>query len=344
MEHQWDNHAVRLALLEIFLLPNIAYFLKQADLMDGKAERKAKRARVREEKAQRKGHRAKLRQEKADRKAARAEKRQRKVELKSSTDNKPQVDREHIAPGKHKRKLESSDLVRPVMQDVNHEAATKKKRKKERQDPNRKSRRQQTREYLLNREDTAGVDVSDAVPLTEEQQQHMEQRATKFRAENDIRVVNVVHTGSTTKYMHIESSTAVASTEPYKIPLPFLTFESTPFCKPIRLALDNAGYTAPTATQAQAWPICMQGRDVISVAKTGSGKTIGFLLPAFHLLEKIRYDPVEKEKEGLPKILVLAPTRELACQIHEESVKFGRSVGIKSVCLYGGAPRRGQVH
>lgn len=279
-----------------------------------------------DEKAQRKEARAKRRQEKAERKAARAENRQRKAELKSTgSDNEPQVDRERTAPGKHKRKRENNNLAPAQDQE-----ATKKKRKKERKDPNRKALRQQTREYLINREVMAGVDVAEAVPLTEEQQQHMEQRATEFRAEHDIRVIDVVHANA-------------ASAPPYRIPLPLLTFESTPFCKPIRMALDNAGYTAPTATQAQSWPICIQGRDVISVAKTGSGKTIGFLLPAFHLLEKIRYDPVEKAKEGLPKILVLVPTRELACQIHEESVKFGRSLGIKSVCLYGGAPRRGQV-
>jgi ATP-dependent RNA helicase DDX5/DBP2 len=113
------------------------------------------------------------------------------------------------------------------------------------------------------------------------------------------------------------------------------SFESTPFCPQIRKALDSAGFANPTPTQAQAWPIAIQGRDVITVAKTGSGKTCGFLLPAFHLLLNKGVD----RKRGHPAILVLAPTRELACQIEEECVKFGRSSNIRSTCAYGGAPK-----
>lgn len=117
-------------------------------------------------------------------------------------------------------------------------------------------------------------------------------------------------------------------------PDPMTTFASTPFPTPIRKALESAGFSNPTPTQAQSWPIALQGRDIVTVAKTGSGKTCGFLMPAFHRLLKDT-----ARRRGPPGILVLAPTRELACQIEEEAVKFGRSSFIRSACAYGGAPK-----
>ena len=87
----------------------------------------------------------------------------------------------------------------------------------------------------------------------------------------------------------------------------------------------RAGYKAPTPIQAQAWPIALQGRDLVAIAKTGSGKTCGFLLPGFLHVNAVRPDP----RMG-PSMLVLAPTRELAVQIKEEADKFGRSAGIRN--------------
>lgn len=72
--------------------------------------------------------------------------------------------------------------------------------------------------------------------------------------------------------------------KPYDIPAPMLTFDQTPFTQNIRSSLTAAGFEHATPTQAQSWPIALEGRDIITVAKTGSGKTCGFLLPAFHRL------------------------------------------------------------
>ena len=130
-----------------------------------------------------------------------------------------------------------------------------------------------------------------------------------------------------------------SDTGAFVAPAPMLTFASTPFSPVIRRALDAAGFPSPTPTQAQCWPIALAGRDVIAVAKTGSGKTCGFLLPAFHRLLEHSKD----RKRGAPAILVLAPTRELACQIEEETVKFGRTSNIRSTCAYGGAPKSLQI-
>lgn len=122
--------------------------------------------------------------------------------------------------------------------------------------------------------------------------------------------------------------------ENFSCPVPMTTFDSTPFGGPIRGALKSAGYPAPTPTQAQSWPIALSGRDIISVARTGSGKTLGFLLPAFHALLKTAGGGKPKRDPG-PYIVVLAPTRELACQINDEATKFGSSSGILSTTVYG---------
>jgi ATP-dependent RNA helicase DDX5/DBP2 len=78
---------------------------------------------------------------------------------------------------------------------------------------------------------------------------------------------------------------------------------------------------------------------MIGVAKTGSGKTCGYLLPGFmHVQKLLGLRPSIRRGDG-PVVLVLAPTRELAVQIEQECLKFGRSSGIMSVCVYGGAPK-----
>lgn len=82
----------------------------------------------------------------------------------------------------------------------------------------------------------------------------------------------------------------------------------------------QAGFSAPTPIQAQSWPVAIQGRDIVAIAKTGSGKTLGYLIPGFIHLKQKRNNP----KLG-PTILVLSPTRELATQIQDEAVKFGKS-------------------
>ncbi|CAO2203724.1 unnamed protein product [Urochloa humidicola] len=82
----------------------------------------------------------------------------------------------------------------------------------------------------------------------------------------------------------------------------------------------------------------MQNQDVVAIAKTGSGKTLGYLLPGFMHIKRLQ----NSTRNG-PTVLVLAPTRELATQILDEAVKFGRSARISCTCLYGGAPKGPQL-
>lgn len=84
-------------------------------------------------------------------------------------------------------------------------------------------------------------------------------------------------------------------------------------------------YTAPTSIQAQAIPAIMSGRDIIGVAKTGSGKTIAFLLPMFRHIKDQR--PI-RTMEG-PIAMIMTPTRELATQIHKECKPFLKALGLR---------------
>ncbi|OBT75275.1 hypothetical protein VF21_05660 [Pseudogymnoascus sp. 05NY08] len=103
--------------------------------------------------------------------------------------------------------------------------------------------------------------------------------------------------------------------------------------------IKRLGYERPTAIQMQALPAIMSGRDVIGVAKTGSGKTMAFMLPMFR---HIRDQPPLEGSDG-PIGLIMTPTRELATQIHKEAKPFLKSMNLRAVCAYGGAPIKDQI-
>ncbi|KAF0721715.1 hypothetical protein AaE_010015 [Aphanomyces astaci] len=131
----------------------------------------------------------------------------------------------------------------------------------------------------------------------------------------------------------------IGSNGGYACPDPILAFKDTPFSPAIIKCLEAAGYTAPTPTQSQSWPIALAKQDMISVAKTGSGKTVGFLLPSFHHIMQ------QKTSCRDPRILVLAPTRELATQIEVEAKKFSRvQPALRTACVFGGAPKYNQLN
>nr|CCC93805.1 putative ATP-dependent DEAD/H RNA helicase HEL64 [Trypanosoma congolense IL3000] len=100
----------------------------------------------------------------------------------------------------------------------------------------------------------------------------------------------------------------------------------------------SQSFTAPTPVQAQAWPILLSGRDLVGVAKTGSGKTLGFMVPA---LAHIAMQEPLRRGDG-PMVVVLAPTRELAQQIEQETKKVLPG-DVYCGCVYGGAPKGPQL-
>jgi ATP-dependent RNA helicase DDX5/DBP2 len=91
----------------------------------------------------------------------------------------------------------------------------------------------------------------------------------------------------------------------------------------------------------------MTGRDLLATAKTGSGKTCGFLLPTIARYLEANPSPIKpnfnRNTKALPAIVVIAPTRELALQIHEQARPFAAAGGVRTACVYGGAPKGPQI-
>lgn len=107
------------------------------------------------------------------------------------------------------------------------------------------------------------------------------------------------------------------------------TFRSLNVCEPLALACDKLGWTTASRIQQQVLPHALAGRDIVGLAETGSGKTGAFCLP---LLQELLEHPVR----GAVFAVLLAPTRELAFQIHEVVEALGTSMGASSVCIVGG--------
>lgn len=97
--------------------------------------------------------------------------------------------------------------------------------------------------------------------------------------------------------------------------------------------LEKKNFEEPRPIQKQALPAIMGGRDVIGIAETGSGKTLAYLLP---MLRHILNQRPLKEGDGMIG-LVVAPTRELAQQIYNETKLFTKYLNLNAVCVYGGA-------
>lgn len=123
------------------------------------------------------------------------------------------------------------------------------------------------------------------------------------------------------------------------VPKPVQKWSLCGLTRPILDVIAKLEYDKPTAIQMQALPVIMSGRDVVGVAKTGSGKTMAFLLPMFrHIKDQ---EPV-KDNEG-PIGLILTPTRELAVQIFRDCKPFLKTLGLRAVCAYGGPPIKDQI-
>ncbi|KAH6652477.1 P-loop containing nucleoside triphosphate hydrolase protein [Truncatella angustata] len=97
-----------------------------------------------------------------------------------------------------------------------------------------------------------------------------------------------------------------------------------------------ASFKTPTPIQAASWPFGLSGRDIVGVAETGSGKTIAFGLP---LVEAVLAMPKPARGAGRIRAVVVSPTRELAMQTNEELTRLTDLVGLKTVCVYGGASK-----
>jgi ATP-dependent RNA helicase RhlE len=114
-----------------------------------------------------------------------------------------------------------------------------------------------------------------------------------------------------------------------------LDFEQFSFDPRIKVGIKAAGYATPTPIQQQAIPLVLQGRDLLGTAQTGTGKTAAFILP---ILQRLLQGPL-----GHVRALVVVPTRELAEQIHQVTLDLGQKTRVRSLTVYGGVSKTGQV-
>ncbi len=112
-----------------------------------------------------------------------------------------------------------------------------------------------------------------------------------------------------------------------------LSFKALGLTEALQQGVTDAGFTHCTPIQARTLPIALEGRDVAGQAQTGTGKTAAFLLALYNTLEQ--REPLESRQPG-PRALVLAPTRELAVQIHADAQALGRHTGFKLGIAFGG--------
>ncbi|MCE3226311.1 MAG: box helicase [Bacteroidetes bacterium] len=119
-----------------------------------------------------------------------------------------------------------------------------------------------------------------------------------------------------------------------------MTFHDLKLIKPLILALDKKGYSNPTPIQQQSIPHVLNGKDVFGCAQTGTGKTAAFALPILQLLSLKK----EQTSKRTIKALILAPTRELALQISDNFLAYGKNLGMAHTTIFGGVSQNKQTN
>ena len=114
-----------------------------------------------------------------------------------------------------------------------------------------------------------------------------------------------------------------------------MSFDDLGLVPELLRAVTDKGYATPTPIQARAIPAVLEGRDVLAQAQTGTGKTAAFVLP---ILQKLG-----RSEGRLPRALVLTPTRELAAQVAESAVNYGKYMGLRTVVVFGGVSINPQI-
>jgi ATP-dependent RNA helicase RhlE len=118
-----------------------------------------------------------------------------------------------------------------------------------------------------------------------------------------------------------------------------MLFTDLGLSEPILRAISEEGYTSPTPIQEKSIPAVLKGGDLLAAAQTGTGKTAGFTLP---ILQRLSSSPNTGGKRQL-RVLILTPTRELAAQVQESVVTYGKYTGLKSTVIFGGVGANPQI-
>ncbi|TPX64958.1 hypothetical protein SpCBS45565_g05497 [Spizellomyces sp. 'palustris'] len=176
------------------------------------------------------------------------------------------------------------------------------------------------------------LSLADDVPQNSRNARPVQKRAwnpgpRNFKMEEQLFSERITEGINFEKYDEIPVSTAG-----YEVPAPIETFAESSLHQGVKWILKElANYNKPTPVQRYAIPISSASRDLMACAQTGSGKTAAYLLP---IISNLFYDGPGGEKG--PSALILAPTRELAMQIHHEALKSTYRSFVKAVCFYGG--------
>ncbi|KAJ0966415.1 hypothetical protein J5N97_027553 [Dioscorea zingiberensis] len=173
-------------------------------------------------------------------------------------------------------------------------------------------------EAAVQRQKEAAADLYDAFDMRMDR--HWSEKKLEEMTERDWRIFredyNISYNGS-------------------KLPRPMRNWVESKLSPELLKAVERAGYKSPSPIQMASIPLGLQQRDVIGIAETGSGKTAAFVLPMLTYITRLPPMNEDNEAEG-PYAVVMAPTRELAQQIEEETVRFTHYLGIKVVSIVGG--------
>ena len=118
-----------------------------------------------------------------------------------------------------------------------------------------------------------------------------------------------------------------------------MTFRELNISEPILKALVNKKYETPTPIQEQAIPVALEGRDLLGLAQTGTGKTAAFAIPIIQQLDQ----QMSKNRKREIQALILTPTRELAIQIDECFRDYAQYTSVRHTVIFGGVNQRSQV-
>lgn len=119
-----------------------------------------------------------------------------------------------------------------------------------------------------------------------------------------------------------------------------MTFQELKIIEPILTALKTKEYDDPTPIQIAAIPVLLEGKDILGSAQTGTGKTAAFAIP---ILQNLLIKRQKEKSNRAIEALVLAPTRELALQIHDNFKEYGKNINLKTTVIFGGVNQSKQI-
>jgi len=119
-----------------------------------------------------------------------------------------------------------------------------------------------------------------------------------------------------------------------------MSFETLGLSEELQSAVRTKGYTTPSPIQEKAIPVILEGKDILAAAQTGTGKTAGFTLPMLHLMSQ---NPPQGNGRRPIRALVVTPTRELAAQIQDNILDYGKNLSLRSTVIFGGVSAKPQI-